>query len=311
MKTRVFVNPAAGKGRLRRAWPQMRQRLEARLGALDVVPTEAPGHASALARAAAAEGVQRYIAVGGDGTVNEVLNGMLDETGRLLVPDAVLCPIPGGTANELCRALGLLRDPEAPLTACEARKTRRLDLTVTQCRGFDGTPLQRFGYLITSFGQAATISHETSRSRVLKRLGGRFSYFAVTLLVTLTYRARLVRISLDGGPESSHLVLSGLVCNTENGGGGMRLAPGADPGDGVLDYVEFGNLGRLDILTQKPSWLFEGRHVEHPQVRQARGCRLRFDSEVETLVDVDGETIGRLPLEVSLRPGAFAVGMAD
>jgi diacylglycerol kinase (ATP) len=310
MRTRVFVNPAAGKGRLRRAWPLMRQQLESGLGALDVVQTEGPGHATALARQAAAEGVQRYIAAGGDGTVNEVLNGMLDETGQLLVRDALLCPLPGGTANELCRALGLLRGPELPYAACEPRRTRRLDLTVTRCRGFDGAPVQRFGYLITSFGQAATISHETSRSRVLKRLGGRFSYFAVTLLVTLTYRARPIRMSIDGGPETSRLVLSGLCCNTENGGGGMRLAPGADPGDGVLDYVEFGNLGRLDILTQKPSWLFEGRHVEHAKVRCARGRTLRFASDVETLVDVDGETVGRLPLDVSLRPGALTVGVA-
>ena len=309
MRTRVFVNPAARKGGTARRWPEIRSRLEARHGPLDVVFSERPGHALTLARQAVDDGVRRFVAVGGDGTVNETLNGMLDGDGRLLAPDSVLCPIPAGTANELCRALGHLDGPELALDATLCRDTRQLDLTVNNMQGFDGRPARRFGYLISSFGSAATISHRTSTSRVLKKLGGRFSYFAVTLIVTLTYRHRLVRMTFDDGGQEERTVYTGLCCNAENGGGGMRLAPGAKPDDGVLDYVEFGAIGRFDILRQKPSWLYQGRHIEHPDVRRVAARRMHFDSDIDTLVDVDGETVGRLPLAVSLIPGGFRVGV--
>jgi diacylglycerol kinase (ATP) len=309
MRARVFVNPAARKGGAARRWPEIRSRLEARLGQVDAVFSEEPGHMTALARQAADDGVHRFIAVGGDGTVNETLNGMLDGDGRLLAPDSVLCPIPAGTANELSRALGHLDAPDLAFDAVLCRSTRQLDLTVNDVQGLDGRPTRRFGYLISSFGSAATISHRTSTSRVLKRLGGRFSYFAVTLIVTLTYRHRVVRMSFDDGREEIRTVYTGLCCNTENGGGGMRLAPGARPDDGRLDYVEFGAISRFDILRQKPSWLYQGRHVEHPQVRRVTARRLRFESDADTLVDVDGETVGRLPLDVGLVPGGFRVGV--
>ena len=112
MRTRVFVNPAARKDGTARRWPEIRSRLEARLGPLDAVFSEQPGQMTALARQAVSDGVRRFVAIGGDGTVNETLNGMLDGDGQLLAPDSVLCPIPAGTANELSRALGHLDAPD-------------------------------------------------------------------------------------------------------------------------------------------------------------------------------------------------------
>lgn len=310
MKTRVFLNPAAGRGQAARSWPQLSGKLQQRLGDFEVATSNGPGHLTELARLAAGQGVQRFIAVGGDGSVNETLNGMLDPQGRLLVPDSVLCPIPAGTANELSRALGHLARPDAAFDAALCRSRRRLDLTVSRCRALAGEDeIVRYGYLVTSFGSAAQISHDTSRSRLLKRLGGRFSYFLVTLIVTLTFRHRTVRIAIDGETASERKLLTGLCCNVENAGGGMKLAPGAEPDDGRLDYVEFGDIARHDILLRPPSWLFEGRHIEHPEVRRHSGRRFDVSCAVETLVDVDGETVGRLPLRVELIPSGFAVGV--
>jgi len=310
VRTRVFLNPAAGRGRAARLWPELRSRLEGRLGPLELVRSERPGHLTALARAAVADGVRRFIAIGGDGSVNEVLNGMLDAEGRLLAEDSVLCPVPAGTANELCRALGHLQRSDGAIDAASGNGSRRIDLTMTECRSLDGDhPVRRFGYLATSFGSAAQISHDTSRSRVLKRFGGRFSYFAVTLIVTMSFRPRIVRLAFDGGASESRKIHSGLCCNTANAGGGMLLAPGAEPDDGRLDYVEFGDMTRRDVLLQPPSWLYRGEHIRHPKVRKLALARLRAESDIETLVDVDGETVGRLPLTVSVLPRGFAVGV--
>jgi diacylglycerol kinase (ATP) len=99
-----------------------------------------------------------------------------------------------------------------------------------------------------------------------------------------------------------------MVANTENGGGGMRLMPGATFDDGMLDLIEMGDISPLAMLTTVLPKVYSGGHVHHPKVRVSRGTSFRFESAVETLVDLDGETVGRLPLDVSVVPRGFRVG---
>ena len=304
----VIVNPAAHKGGAAKRWPAIEAELSARLRPFKPRFTEAPGHATELAREALAEGARRIVAVGGDGTVNEVLNGLLDSSGRLVTPDAVLCPVPAGTANELSRALGHLADPSRAYDAAASDAAHSIDLLRVRCSGLDGCPVQRFGYLIVSLGAAATISHRTSQSRWAKKLGG-IAYFLMTPPVTLGYRNRAVAITVDGVPQGSRPIFTAMVANTQNGGGGMKLAPGARFDDGILDLVEMGDISPLAMLATVLPKVYSGGHVHHPKVRVSRGTFFRFESAVDTLVDLDGETIGRLPLEVSVIPKAFAIGV--
>jgi len=309
MDTLVIVNPAANKGNGARRWPAWERSIRALIPDFAVAFTDRPGHATALARAGLERGVRRFLAVGGDGTVNETLNGLLDEDGRLRAEDAVLCPIPAGTANELCRTLGTFGDPMAPIRAASSGRTRPLDLLEVRCTGLDGAPVRRFGYLIVSLGAAATIAYRTSQSRWVKKLGS-IAYLVMTPPVTLGYRHRGVAISIDGAGPETRTLFTAMVANTENGGGGMKLMPGAQPDDGVLELIEMGDISRLGILLNVLPKLYDGSHVKHPGVRVSRGTSFRFDSAVETLVDLDGETVGRLPLEVRVLPRAFHVGVA-
>ena len=306
-KVAVIVNPAAHKGGAARRWPAIQAELAKRLGPFEPRFTEAPGHATSLARAALAEGVRRFVAVGGDGTANETLNGLLEPSGRLARPDAVLCPVPAGTANELCRALGHLADPARAFDAAAGCNTRAIDLMRVRCTGLDGRPVERFGYLIVSLGAAATISHRTSQSRWLKKLG-EIAYLLMTPPVTLGYRHRDVAIAIDGVADGTRRLFTAMVANTENGGGGMKLMPGAKFDDGILDLIEMGDVSRLGVLFGVMPKLYSGAHVHHPKVRVSHGRSFQFESAVETLVDLDGETVGRLPLEVSVLPRAFLVG---
>jgi YegS/Rv2252/BmrU family lipid kinase len=303
----VIVNPAAAKGGAASRWAGIRGELVARLGAFEPRFTKAPGHATELARGALAEGARRIVAVGGDGTVNETLNGLLDQAGRLSVPDAVLCPIPAGTANELCRALGHLEQPMRAYEAAAGSGTREIDLLRVRCQGLDGRPVERFGYLIVSLGGAATISHRTSQSRWLKKLGG-IAYLLMTPPVTLGYRNRDVAITIDGVPQGPRPIFTAMVGNTENGGGGMKLIPGAKFDDGVLDLIEMRAISPLAMLTTVLPKVYSGAHAHHPKVHMSRGTSFKFEAAVDTLVDLDGETVGRLPLEVSVLPRAFLVG---
>ena len=309
-KAAVIVNPAAHKGGAATRWPAIEAELARRLGSFVPHFTEAPGHATDLARAAVARGARRIVAVGGDGTVNEALNGLLDASGRLTAPDTVLCPVPAGTANELCRALGHLEHPARAYDAAAGTGTRPVDLLRVRCVDLAGRPVDRFGYLIVSLGAAATISHRTSRSRWLKKLG-EVAYLLMTPVVTLGYRHRDIAITIDGRASGTRRLFTALVANTENGGGGMKLMPGAKFDDGVLDLIEMGDISRLGVLLGVMPKLYSGAHIGHPKVRVSQGASFRFESEVETLVDLDGETVGRLPLEVSVLPRAFSVGVAD
>ena len=307
MRVAVIVNPAARKGGALARWPAIQAELAKRLGPVEPLFTQAPGHATELARTALAQGVRRFVAVGGDGTVNETLNGLLDPSGRLVESDAVLCPVPAGTANELCRALGHLADAGRAFDAAASPRTQAIDLMRVRCEGLDGRPVDRFGYLIVALGLAATISHRTSQSRWLKKLG-EIAYLLMTPPVTLTYQQRDVSIEVDGVQAGTRRLFTAMIGNTENGGGGMKLLPGARFDDGVLDLIDVGGVSRLGVLLGILPKLYSGAHVHHPKVRRARGTSFRFASGVETLVDLDGEMVGRLPLEVTVLPQAFRVG---
>jgi YegS/Rv2252/BmrU family lipid kinase len=309
MPIKVIVNPMARKGRSGRDWQRLQAALQRQLGPFDAALTDAPGAGTHLARQAIRDGYDTLVAVGGDGTINEVVNGAMID-GAMARPDLAICPIPAGTANEMANALGH-RSQQAAIDAVVSGSPRRMDLFAARCTGLAGGPgdgqVTRYGYVSSSFGAAAEISHRTSASRFLKRLGGRFSYYYVTLLVTLTYPHLDVAIATDGAPARRLKAYTGLACNLETGGGGMKLAPGARFDDGVLNLVLFKDIGRADIILQKPSWLFEGRHIEHPKVEMISGREFRIDGPASMLVDVDGETIGRLPLELTVLPGALAL----
>src|SRR5260370_14883730 len=168
-KIAVVVNPAAHKGGAGKRWPAIQAELVRRLGPCEPLITKAPGHATHRAGAALAEGARRFVAVGGDGTVNETLNGLLEPSGCLSAPDAVLCPVPAGTANELCRALGHLDHPARAFDAAAGGGTRAHDLLPVRVGGLKGRPVDTLRYVLVSLGAAATISYRTSQSRWLKK----------------------------------------------------------------------------------------------------------------------------------------------
>lgn len=306
MRALVIANPAARKGGCGRDWPRIEAQLKRHLPEFERRFTTGPGHATALARQGVRDGFDTIVAVGGDGTVNEIVNGLV-ENGVLARPELTLCPVPAGTGNEMCTALGLLDQEDAPYRNVVAGNPRRIDLIELRCAGLRDGEVRRYGYAIACFGAAAEISFRTSASRYLKKLGGRFSYYCQTLLVTLTYPNWQATLSVDEAPARRVTLYTGLACNTPNGGGGMMLAPGASFEDGMLDLVLFGDIARHDILLRRPSWLYRGRHVEHPKVEVVRGRRIAVDGPAMALVDLDGETVGRLPMTATVIPKALMV----
>lgn len=289
----VIVNPTAGGGRAARLVPWLRERLARRPDARLVV-TRRAGEAEELAGEVPATGVDRVVAVGGDGTVQEVANGVVEGGGA-----ATVGIVPVGSGNDLARSLGLPRDPAAAWTVAIGRGERAVDLLLAS--GGDGR--RRW------FGSAGGIGFDAQVAAAMAtRAGwqrGQVGYLLTTLAELRRFSNRRVEITLDGATLSRQ-VLFVAIANGEYYGGGMRIAPGAAVDDGRFDLCVVGDVSRLTALRQLAN-LYRGTHVDHPQVDMHRGSSVEIAGDAATLVHLDGEPFGTLPLRVDLHPGRIIV----
>ncbi len=284
----VIVNVAAGGGR---AEERLRPLLPAFGGAaLDVRSTTGPGHATALARSAA--DADAVVAVGGDGTVHEVLQGLM----ALERPPA-LGIVPLGTGNSFVRDLGL-REPVAAVAAIARGHTRPIDvLRVTHADGV------RFSLNLVSVGFAADAGATTNRK--YKRLGaGGYVFGVVETLLGL--RPMTAPHRLDGGEMDHRPFVLLSFCNSTSTGGDMAMAPAADPADGLVDVVRIAPMNRRRFLSSFPR-IFRGTHGEMPEVSFRTARRVDFAPAGPVDVMIDGEVVSMALSALEVVPGALRV----
>lgn len=308
MKARVIVNPQANKGNCVRRWPEIKAELEKNTGPLsptDIVMTNARNHASELARQAVADGCERIISVGGDGTLNEVLNGLIVDN-RPIAPGIVLAQVPGGTSNELSRSFGHLPLADACRAAVSSR-LRPMDVFRVEAKAHSGQAATRYGFVLAIAGAAATISWRAQRTPLLKRLGP-LSYVIMTIVTTFTYAPRTYRVAFDGEAATDQKLWSVLACSFDGAGEGLALAPGADSADGHFDVITVGDVGRWEALTQIALKLADGSYLSNPRTVRRKASRVTLDSDDLVLADVDGENLGTLPMRIEMLP--FRINVA-
>lgn len=298
----VIVNPVAGAGAARRRWPALACALERVLPGCEAACTEGPGHAVALARAAQAAGHDLVVAVGGDGTLGEVASGLLDD-GRLPRATSALGLVPVGTGCDFARTLGLRSIDEA-LERLGRGVARRIDAGRARLQGRDGATRERVFVNAAAFGCGGAVSEAIGRHA--KLLGGRLGFSLVTAWALLRHRDQRLWLSLDGRPADELLVTNVAVCNGRFFGGGMQVAPGAEATDGALDLTLWQGFGLRDFVLQRRR-IYDGTHVRLPGTRTGRLTRLRAESDERVAVDLDGEALGQLPLEIEVLPAALSL----
>lgn len=296
---RLIVNPMAGAGRTARKWPHIMARLQSIDLRFDYALTEAPGHARELAKEAVARGYELVVSVGGDGTVNEVVNGLYD-TGSLA--DILLGIIGTGTGGDYIRSIGI---PRAHLEACQRLKNPRsvaVDLGVIEYLS-GGETVRRLFVNFAGMGFDAEIVRTTTLK--YKALKATASYLAGLLSALLLYKNKAVTLLIDG-EASEKKVCTVLLNNGKYGGGGMFAAPGADLSDGLLDVLIIGDLSKRDLLWSLPR-LYRGTHLTHPKVtlKKAREIEIRSDDPV--FLQADGELLGGLPARCYVLPSLLNV----
>ncbi len=296
-----IVNPVAGDGRALHLEPWLRRQIDATAPAARILETEAPGHARELARQAAAQGHDRVVAVGGDGTVQEVVNGLI-ESGSAL-PLGILA---GGSGNDLARSLQLPRRGEDALSVALGPDLTRIDVGVAR-RGDGIDPERRYFAAAGGVGFDAQVAAAMFHRSWWQH--GRLGYLVSTLWELQRFRNRALRMVLETPMGEQTLERTALFIAFANGqyyGGGMQICPEATVSDGWLDLCIVGDISRLEAVRQLPG-MYRGAHVTHPAVEFVRARSVRLDGDGDTRIHLDGEPFGTLPLQLELRHLALDV----
>ncbi|HIM23099.1 MAG TPA: diacylglycerol kinase family lipid kinase [Verrucomicrobia bacterium] len=293
----LIANPAAGRRQGEQRLAVARTQLEALGHAVTAALTESAGHATRLAKSNAPD-FEIVAALGGDGTVNEVANGLMAvELGER----PALATLPVGTGNDVALTFGLAHF-ESAIDALANGGTRTLDVIRVQLMR-DGEPVTRHALLFVAAGFAAEVIRKTG-PRVKRLFGRRFSYSVGLFRALASFRAPEFSVKWDGGEKRGRMF---QVCagNTEFGAGGvMRISPGARPDDGLLNISLVGALGRLQIVRRFPS-ILSGRYVKDERVDYFTGKRLEIDAVPPAEIQADGDIIGTTPAAIELLPGAL------
>ena len=308
LKVRAIVNPSAAGGRTGRRWPRMRRILESAVPGIDTQITAARGEATELTRTALRSGIDVIVAVGGDGTVNECVNGFFDG-GEPIKPEAALAVVASGTGQDFRRALGSPGTAQAVAAAIAQGRPRRLDLGLAGITLADGSVIERYFCNAASFGFSGAVNEVLERQPWLRRLGGRVAFFMATLAALTQAGGRRVAWGVDGQQPQAETINTVALANGARAGGGMRIAPHALPDDGRFDVVRIAAMGRAQLLLQLPR-VYRGSHLDHPAVRSQQAQRVEArpaDDREPVLVECDGELVGRLPARFELLPGALRV----
>jgi len=297
---KLIVNPVAANGAVGRNWPHIRDFLQAEGAEFDAVLTEEPGHATRLARQALDDGYRTIVAVGGDGTVNEVLNGLVVE--GTVDPEVALGIIPWGTGADFTRSLGIPRDYMEAGRKLLRVETRPVDLGRITCLR-DGREVER--YFINAAGLGFDGEVAELANRFPKVLGGTITYLTCLFISLVTYRNKSVELSFDGQHVRGRLN-SAIVCNGRYLGGGMFMAPGAAFDDGIFDVVILGNLNKLEVVVNLPR-LYKGTHLTHPKVSLCHARVVPLEAQERMFLQADGELVGEAPATFQIVPGALRV----
>ena len=283
-RARAIVNPAAGGHASRREWPGISKRLTARGLILDHVYTEGTGHAIDLARAAANTDCRYIIAVGGDGTVNEVVNGILSSNSP---HDVTLGIVSAGTTCSFARSVGIASGLVSSCQRLTSQNRLLIDVGIVECRS-QGQVIYRYFVNEADVGFGAAV---VEASKTMPTYFGRKINYLPHLLggfgSLLSYKNKQIALRIDDEAEVISVCSMVVIANGTHFGGGMCIAPDARPDDGLLDMVIFGDMGKPELVKIWPM-TYKGRHISHRKVRLRQIKKLAIRCDEKVLVEADG-----------------------
>lgn len=305
----IIVNPKSASGSTRDNWSSMASDIRTHFGPFQVAFTKGTGDGVDLAKRSAIEGRKFIIACGGDGTINEIANGII-ESGE----DCELGIIPSGTGGDFRRTLGIPTELREAARALKEGRTKKIDVGKVTFHDHDDKTLSRYFLNVSSFGLAASIIGRVKNSTSLNWLPldtvrGRASFALSTLQEVVGIGATNVRVKIDNGDEKPLTTVNFCVANARYFGGGMMIAPKAKINDGFLDVINIGDINTAKIILNAYT-LYRGTHLDLKEVKDTLAKRIEarpLNDGEEVHIEVDGELLGKLPAVYEVVPDILKV----
>ena len=296
----MVVNPASANGKTGRRWPGIVREAKAAGLDPDVRVTEAPGHATELTRRALRNGARRIIALGGDGTVSEVVNGFFDGD-ETVSAEAELAVVGRGSGCDFIRTFGIPKNSERALRVAAQGGLRTIDVGRVRFTGPDGQPAERRFANVASAGMTGVAADIANRSG--KPLGATVAFAWAAVSAIVGYRNARFVVRIDDR-KLERVCNNVIVANGRYFAGGMKILPGAEPDDGALDVLVFGDISKRDLALNLHK-LYRGTHVTHPKAEIVRGVHIEVTPNQPLPIEVDGEVPGTTPASFDIQPAAL------
>ena len=295
-----LVNPASANGSTGRRWPEIAYRAAAAGLTGEALVSTAPGEVESLAAQAVADGARVVVAVGGDGTIYEAVNGLL----RAGAGDSVeLAVLSRGTGTDFVRSLRIPRDLDAAIAVARSGSTRAVDVGRASYTAWDGSAAESYFANMAGAGISGAIARRANASS--KAMGGRASFLWATIAVFARWKSAEMTVTVEDARRAGAM-FEVLAMNGDYTGGGMWTAPDASPDDGLLDVVVIGDVTKADFVTTFPK-IYRGKHLAHPKIELLRGTTVSIESETRLPITLDGEQPGTTPATFEVLPQALRV----
>jgi diacylglycerol kinase (ATP) len=302
MKNLLIINSYAGT--IARHWkdiePQIR---EHHMYPTEFQFTEAPGHATEMTRTALHNGYKNIVVLGGDGTINETVNGFF-ENGARINPEATLGILTGGSGNDTIRTLGISRNVTQAIGQLARGNVMLCDVGRIRCKGTDGKDIERMFFNVADIGIGAMVVQKVNRSS--KPFGGKIAFLAATTSTFVRFKKPTLRYSLDDSQFREEKTITLVVANGRWFGGGLSPTPTAKIDDGLFSTAVFGDIS-IPTYIRKIGYLMRGIPVDHPCVSYATAKKVVVETDDKVLIEADGEIIGLPPATFEILPKAMRV----
>lgn len=297
-----IVNPSSGGGKAGREWSAIESWLPSTGIPYESVLTTRPHEATEIAQHAVLESRPVVVSVGGDGTLNEVVNGFF-RNGAPIPTTTKLAMVPLGTGGDFRRTLRIPLDARQAIQVISDGLVRRLDAGYVTYQAEDGSTGVRHFINIADAGLGGDVVHRVNRGS--KRLGS-LTYKVGSGLALLSFKNKPMTVVIDGSTHELAKAQQVVIANCQFFGGGMQMAPSASPTDGVFDVIMVKDAGKVETMRGINDFL-SGKHLDNgnPKIELMYGKRISVTSPERVRIDLDGEDVGFLPALFEIQPGAI------
>lgn len=296
MNTFVIVNPNSANKKTAKEWKYIKKTLQKYIGNFDYQFTRFPFEATYICRKAIKSGYQMIISVGGDGTLNEVVNGFF-ENEKMINPEAVLGIISRGTGCDFIKTISLPKDIEKAAERIRGGIIKKIDLGKINFLDKTNKETTRYFINIADFGIGGEIVERVNRTT--KVFGGFISFLWGTLFTSLKYRDKFIKMVIDEKIEFTGKIKNVAVANGRFFGGGMQISPFSEMDDGFFEIVIIPSVGYFEGMKIVKS-LYRGEIAKNKNVKFLKGKKVFANSPETVLLDIDGEQPGKLPAKFEI-----------